>query len=109
MKMNKNEWFSILLGCISSVFNGASLPVYGIVFGGLVGVSLTHFQDIHNYYEQVFSKVLALPNNDEMRTESNVFCLYFLILGVVSGITMFLQVNHILIYCNPASIIKFTF
>lgn len=30
-----------------------------------------------------------------MRTETNLFCLYFVILGVVSGITMFLQVKKI--------------
>lgn len=42
MKMNKAEWFSTAIGCISSVFNGASLPVYGIVFGGLMGVSMSN-------------------------------------------------------------------
>lgn len=48
MKMNKNEWFSTLIGCISSVINGAILPLYGIIFGGLVGVSLGYVIDIYN-------------------------------------------------------------
>ncbi|KAJ8922242.1 hypothetical protein NQ315_004179, partial [Exocentrus adspersus] len=72
IKMNGPEWFPILVGCSASVITGASLPIYGLVFGGLVGV-------------------LANNNDEHLRSESNVYCLYFLLLGVVTGIAMFLQ------------------
>lgn len=44
LAMNKAEWFWILLGCISSVFIGAALPVYSVLFGDIIGVSL--LQDV---------------------------------------------------------------
>ncbi|CAG9824229.1 unnamed protein product [Phaedon cochleariae] len=72
MRMNKPEWFYILIGCICSGLTGASLPVYGLVFGGIVGV-------------------LALTDDAAVRAQSNVFCLYFLIIGIVTGIAMFFQ------------------
>ncbi|KAJ8942717.1 hypothetical protein NQ318_017016 [Aromia moschata] len=72
MKMNKPEWFQILIGCISSIFTGASLPIYGLLFGGIVGV-------------------LANNNNEEMRSQTNIYCLYFLILGIVTGVAMCCQ------------------
>lgn len=40
MKINKPEWLAILVGCLASVLNGAALPVYSIVFGDVIGVSV---------------------------------------------------------------------
>nr|CAH7755523.1 unnamed protein product [Callosobruchus chinensis] len=72
IKLNQKEWYATFIGCLSSIVTGASLPVYGVVFGGLLGV---------------------LGNDDDavVRSESNTYCLYFLILGVVTGVTMFTQ------------------
>lgn len=39
MKMNSPEWLIILVGCLASIISGASLPVYALVFGDIVGVS----------------------------------------------------------------------
>nr|CAD1918043.1 ABCB transporter [Chrysochus auratus] len=74
MKMNMKEWFPILVGCISSVLTGASLPVYGLVFGEIVGK-------------------LDIKDNVRLRSESNISCLNFLILGIVTGTAMFLQMS----------------
>lgn len=38
LKMNSPEWFHITLGCIVSIATGASLPVYSILFGSILGV-----------------------------------------------------------------------
>ncbi|XP_018573284.1 multidrug resistance protein 1-like isoform X2 [Anoplophora glabripennis] len=72
MKMNSPEWFPIVIGCCASIVTGASLPIYGIVFGGIVGV-------------------LAQQDDERVRAESNAYCLYFLLLGVVTGLAMFFQ------------------
>lgn len=40
LKLNKTEWFPLLVGLICSIVSGASLPVYGIIFGDIVGVSV---------------------------------------------------------------------
>ncbi|KAI2474298.1 ATP binding cassette (ABC) transporter subfamily B member, partial [Diabrotica virgifera virgifera] len=37
LKLNASEWFYILIGCLSSLITGASLPIYGLVFGGIMG------------------------------------------------------------------------
>lgn len=37
--MNKPEWFQISTGCITSVITGSALPIYGLVFGDIIGVS----------------------------------------------------------------------
>ncbi|XP_072396487.1 ATP-dependent translocase ABCB1-like [Diabrotica undecimpunctata] len=72
LKLNASEWFYILIGCLSSLITGASLPIYGLVFGGIMGI-------------------FANDDDGEVRSESNMYCLYFLILGVVTGIAMFWQ------------------
>jgi cobalamin synthase len=40
LKVNRPEWFYILVGCIASVITGSALPVYGLVFGDIIGVSI---------------------------------------------------------------------
>ncbi|KAG5894746.1 ATP-dependent translocase ABCB1, partial [Gonioctena quinquepunctata] len=73
LRMSAPEWYLVVIGCMASVLTGASLPLYGLVFGDIVGV-------------------LAIMDNDEMRSDSNIFCVYFLILGIVTGLAMFLQI-----------------
>lgn len=41
MKKNKSQLPLIVMGCISAVLNGASLPFFGIIFGGIIGVRST--------------------------------------------------------------------
>lgn len=40
LKLNSPEWPFILVGCISAIIAGASLPAFAILFGEFYGVSL---------------------------------------------------------------------
>ncbi|XP_068902279.1 ATP-dependent translocase ABCB1-like [Tenebrio molitor] len=72
LKVNRPEWFYILVGCITSVITGSALPVYGLVFGDIIGV-------------------LADDNDSYVREQSNLFSLYFVIIGIVTGVATFFQ------------------
>ncbi|XP_068902276.1 multidrug resistance protein 2-like [Tenebrio molitor] len=74
LKVNKPEWFYILVGCIASVITGSALPVYGLVFGDIIGV-------------------LADDNDSYVREQSNLFSLYFVIIGIVTGVATFFQMH----------------
>ncbi|XP_049818455.1 ATP-dependent translocase ABCB1-like isoform X2 [Aethina tumida] len=72
MKMNSPEWLIILVGCLASIISGASLPVYALVFGDIVGV-------------------LSNQDKDQVQADSNKYSLYFLIIGIVTGLATFFQ------------------
>ncbi|XP_060520770.1 ATP-dependent translocase ABCB1-like isoform X2 [Cylas formicarius] len=72
LKTNSREWLALSAGCLASVLNGASLPIYGLVFGDILGV-------------------LVVVDDELLRWQANQFCLYFLYLGIATGISMFLQ------------------
>lgn len=74
IKMNKPEWVSISIGCIASIVMGCSMPAFAVIFGDIMGV-------------------LGEPNEDTVRTETDRYCIYFVIAGVASGIATFLQVK----------------
>jgi hypothetical protein len=40
LKVNSPEWFYISVGCITSVITGSALPLYGLVYGDIIGVSI---------------------------------------------------------------------
>lgn len=40
LKLNKPEWPHIAIGCLASIIIGAALPIYSIIFGNVVGVSI---------------------------------------------------------------------
>lgn len=40
LKLNSPEWPYILIGCISAIIAGASLPAFAILFGEFYGVSI---------------------------------------------------------------------
>lgn len=48
MKYNSPEWWIIIIGCISSIITGAGIPVYSVVFGNVVGVSINIQR--HHYF-----------------------------------------------------------
>jgi ATP-binding cassette subfamily B (MDR/TAP) protein 1 len=73
LKMNTPEWVYICVGCISSIAMGCSMPAFAVIFGDIMGV-------------------LAEPNADYVQSETNRYCIYFVIAGVVSGIATFLQI-----------------
>ncbi|KAM9307778.1 ATP-dependent translocase ABCB1 [Gastrophryne carolinensis] len=71
MKLNKPEWPYFVVGVICAIINGATQPVFAIIFSEIIGV-------------------FAGPA-DQMRSKSTMFSLLFLALGGVSFITFFLQ------------------
>lgn len=52
---------------------GAAMPLFAVIFGDIMGV-------------------LSLKDEKQIREETDVYCIYFVIAGVVTGIATFLQV-----------------
>ncbi|KAJ8927496.1 hypothetical protein NQ314_020045 [Rhamnusium bicolor] len=72
IKMNSPEWPQIVLGCTGSIIMGCAMPVFAILFGSILGT-------------------LALGDEEEVRRESNKFSLYFVISGIIAGLSTFFQ------------------
>lgn len=73
MNWNHDEWVYITVGCICSVAMGAAMPFFSIIFGGLI-------------------ETMSLADPDQIRSETNMYSIYFLIIGVVAGLSSFLSV-----------------
>lgn len=43
MKLNSPEWKAITIGCIGSLVMGAAMPIFAVIFGDIVEVSLLPF------------------------------------------------------------------
>ncbi|KAH8371803.1 hypothetical protein KR093_008900 [Drosophila rubida] len=75
MRMNQTEWPQITIGCVSSIIMGCAMPVFALLFGSII-------------------QVMQSPDDDYVRENTNEYSLYFLIAGIVVGISTFMQ-----IYC----------
>ncbi|CAG2057216.1 unnamed protein product [Timema podura] len=73
MRHNKPEWLYILIGSVCSIVMGASMPVFAILFGDILGT-------------------LSLGDPQQVRSETNFYCLLFLVVGIVIGFATFLQI-----------------
>lgn len=73
MGWNKDEWVYITVGCISSIAMGAAMPFFSIIFGSLI-------------------ETMSLADPDQIRSETNVYSIYFLVIGIVAGLSAFLSV-----------------
>ncbi|XP_013220507.2 ATP-dependent translocase ABCB1 isoform X1 [Ictidomys tridecemlineatus] len=73
LKLNLTEWPYFVVGVFCSIINGGLQPAFSIILSRIIGV---------------FTK-----NNDPeiQRQNSNMFSLLFLIVGIVSFVTFFLQ------------------
>ena len=71
-KMNAKEWPYIILGGLSSLVMGASMPVYAILFGEMLG--------------------LLSETVETARSESLFYSAMFLVVGVVVGAAFFFQI-----------------
>ncbi|KAF4531677.1 hypothetical protein B566_EDAN011836 [Ephemera danica] len=69
---NKPEWPYILAGCICSIIVGFSMPLFAVIFGNILGV-------------------LSECDEEVVRDKTNMFCLYFVIVGVIIGFSTFIQ------------------
>jgi len=74
LKANAPEWHIILFGLIASGVNGATFPVFSIIFGEVLGV-------------------LSDPV-DSARDDSVKYALLFVGIGVVAGLAFFFQVRN---------------
>ncbi|KAI4456367.1 atp-binding cassette sub-family b [Holotrichia oblita] len=72
LRLNKPEWWQLILGGLAALIAGAAMPVYAVVFGEIVGT-------------------LGSEDAELLRSEGDRFSLYFLLIGIVTGITAFLQ------------------
>ncbi|XP_022916897.2 ATP-dependent translocase ABCB1-like isoform X1 [Onthophagus taurus] len=72
LKLNRPEWWQITIGAIAALIAGAAMPVYAVVFGRIIGT-------------------LALDDPEAIRYYGDRYSLYFLLIGIVSGITTFGQ------------------
>ncbi|KAM5255813.1 ATP-dependent translocase ABCB1-like [Ctenodactylus gundi] len=73
LKLNLTEWPYFVVGVFCAMINGALQPAFAVVFSRIIGV---------------------FTRNDDPETKrqnSNIFSLLFLILGIISFITFFLQ------------------
>ncbi|XP_007644962.1 ATP-dependent translocase ABCB1 isoform X1 [Cricetulus griseus] len=73
LKLNSSEWPYFVVGIFCAIVNGALQPAFSIIFSKVVGVFTRNTDD------------------ETKRHDSNLFSLLFLILGVISFITFFLQ------------------
>ncbi|XP_062350659.1 ATP-dependent translocase ABCB1 [Cinclus cinclus] len=72
MKLNKTEWPYFVAGLLCAIINGALQPAFAIIFSEIIGI----------FSES--DKVI-------LRKQSNLYSLLFLVLGIISFFTFFLQ------------------
>lgn len=76
LKLSKPEIPFLILGAVAALIVGISYPAFAILFGDVYGA-------------------LALHDPDDVIQETNKICIGFLILAIVTGISLFLQ-THLL-------------
>uniref|UniRef100_A0A8C6BJM6 ATP binding cassette subfamily B member 1 n=1 Tax=Monodon monoceros TaxID=40151 RepID=A0A8C6BJM6_MONMO len=72
LKLNITEWPYFVVGIFCAIINGGLQPAFSVIFSRIVGVN---------------------DDPETKRQNSNLFSLLFLILGIISFITFFLQVS----------------
>nr|XP_046482263.1 ATP-dependent translocase ABCB1-like [Neodiprion pinetum] len=73
IKYNMPEIHYIIIACLASIIVGCAPPVFAILFGDIIGV-------------------LSYSDTEQIRSESNVYCLYFVGIGFAIGIVTFIQI-----------------
>ncbi|CAG2053737.1 unnamed protein product [Timema podura] len=73
LRLNKQEWPYIMIGCICSIIMGCAFPIFAVLFGEILGF-------------------LSLDDASEIRSKTNIYCLYFVIAGIVVGLATFTQI-----------------
>lgn len=75
IQWNKTEWPYITIGSICSVLMGAAMPLFAILFGEIV-------------------EVLTGTDADVIRSEANMYSLYFVLTGILVGGATFFQASQ---------------
>ncbi|XP_059822231.1 bile salt export pump [Hypanus sabinus] len=72
LKYNVHEWPYMLFGSLGAAVNGGVNPVYALLFSQILAT-------------------FSMQNEEEKRNQINSICLFFVIVGLVSFMTQFLQ------------------
>ncbi|KAM3850989.1 bile salt export pump [Vipera latastei] len=72
LKYNAPEWPYMVLGSLGAAANGAVNPLYALLFSQIIGT-------------------FSVPDEEERRSQINGVCLLFVVVGLVSFFTQFLQ------------------
>lgn len=72
LKYNRPEWPYMLLGSIGAAINGSLNPMYALLFSQILGT-------------------FSIPDPDDQRRQINGICILFVVIGVVSFFSQFLQ------------------
>nr|CAD7571680.1 unnamed protein product [Timema californicum] len=100
LRLNKQEWPYIMIGCICSIIMGCAFPIFAVLFGEILGVSILRWfhghcilskalLDLKNKHARIF---LSLDDASEIRSKTNIYCLYFVIAGIIVGLATFTQI-----------------
>jgi ATP-binding cassette subfamily B (MDR/TAP) protein 1 len=96
LQLNKKELPYNIIACITAAITGCSMPLFSIIFGDIIGVRNLIF---HNNFSAFISnlifftvQVLSEPDADKVRSDTNIYCIYFVLAGIVIGLTSFIQV-----------------
>ena len=76
LKLNSQEWPYILIGLLAAAIMGLSVPAYSILWGEIIGVLKPSASD---------------EERAKTQSDGNFYCLLFLAIGVVTGLTSFIQ------------------
>lgn len=84
MMLNKPEYKHIVVASVSSIIMGCAMPLFAVLFGDIMGT-------------------LSSEDDEYVRSETNIYSLWFVIAGIVVGLATFLQVSiqqHSIIDCK---------
>ncbi|XP_042306075.1 bile salt export pump-like isoform X5 [Sceloporus undulatus] len=72
LKYNAPEWPYMVIGSLGAAVNGAVSPLYALLFSQILGT-------------------FSLLDEEEQRSQINSICLLFVVVGIISFVTQFLQ------------------
>lgn len=76
LKLNSPEWFYILIASLASTVAGAGISTFGVIFGSILGA-------------------LSLADPCCIRFQTNVYCWFFVIAGVIMTVAVFIQTSFL--------------
>ena len=72
MKANSKEWWIIILGVLTAAVNAAVFPCFALLFGELL-------------------RIFERPN-DQILNAVHPWAAFFIVLGIIGGVTTFIKV-----------------
>ncbi|XP_068092080.1 ATP-binding cassette sub-family B member 5-like isoform X3 [Hyperolius riggenbachi] len=72
LRLNQSEWLYILAGTLASLINGSAHPAFSIFFAKIIAI-------------------FGIDDPNQIKQESDFYCIIFTFIGIVSFVTYFLQ------------------